>query len=149
MTLEAGLARLNREECMDLLARSTFGRVGVSVDALPAILPVTIALVGDELVFRTVPGTKLAYAARNAVLAIEVDDYEPATGEGWSVLVRGVATQLEDPDEIDRARSVLDRTWIPEQTGEHFVRVGCDLVTGRRLTDHDGHDVATADGRTR
>jgi nitroimidazol reductase NimA-like FMN-containing flavoprotein (pyridoxamine 5'-phosphate oxidase superfamily) len=150
MPLETGLARLSREQCLRLLAHSNFGRVGVSVDALPAILPVTIALVDDDVVFRTVPGTKLAYAARNAVLAVEVDDYDPPSGEGWSVLVRGVATQLEDEAEIDRARSVLDRSWIPESTGEHFVRVRSDLVTGRRLNhDLDGHDLSTTDGRTR
>jgi nitroimidazol reductase NimA-like FMN-containing flavoprotein (pyridoxamine 5'-phosphate oxidase superfamily) len=147
MPLEAGLARLNREECLALLARSSFGRVGVSVDALPAILPVTITLIDDAVIFRTVPGTKLAYAARNAVLAIEADDYDPAAGRGWSVLVRGVASQLEDPDEIDRARSALDRSWISETVGEHFVRVSCDLVTGRRLEDHDGNQSIPTDGR--
>jgi nitroimidazol reductase NimA-like FMN-containing flavoprotein (pyridoxamine 5'-phosphate oxidase superfamily) len=148
MPLEAGLARLNREQCLGLLAHSSFGRVGISVDALPAILPVTIALLDDDVVFRTVPGTKLAYAARNAVLAIEVDDYDPTTREGWSVLVRGVATQLEDEDEIARARSVLDRSWIPEASGEHFVRVSSDLVTGRRLEDQGNRSSRTTDGRT-
>jgi nitroimidazol reductase NimA-like FMN-containing flavoprotein (pyridoxamine 5'-phosphate oxidase superfamily) len=138
MSLEAGLARLNREECMTLLAHSSFGRVGVSVDALPAILPVTIALLDDDVVFRTVPGTKLAYAARNAVLAIEVDEYDPKIGEGWSVLVRGVAKQLEADDEIARAQVLFERSWIPDTAGEHFVRVGCDLVTGRRLEGQQG-----------
>jgi uncharacterized protein len=139
MPLEAGLARLNREQCMELLAGASFGRIGVSVDALPAILPVTIAVMGDGIVFRTVAGTKLAYAARNAVLAVEVDDYDPGHGDGWSVLVRGVATQLEDTGEIARAGELLDRSWMPEGADEHFVRVGCDLVTGRRLQEHDGH----------
>jgi nitroimidazol reductase NimA-like FMN-containing flavoprotein (pyridoxamine 5'-phosphate oxidase superfamily) len=141
MPLEAGLARLTREECMDLLARASFGRVGVSVDALPAILPVTIALMDGDVVFRTVPGTKFAYAARNAVLAVEVDDYDPDRTEGWSVLVRGVATQLDDADadEVARARTLLARSWIPDDVGEHFVKVSCDLVTGRRLHHDDGH----------
>jgi nitroimidazol reductase NimA-like FMN-containing flavoprotein (pyridoxamine 5'-phosphate oxidase superfamily) len=137
MPLEAGLARLNRDQCMELLARSTFGRVGVSVDALPAILPVTLTLLDGDVVFRTLPGTKLAYAARNAVLAVEADDYDATTGAGWSVLVRGVARQLEDRDEIARARSALDSSWMAGRADEHFVRVSCDLVTGRRLEDHD------------
>jgi nitroimidazol reductase NimA-like FMN-containing flavoprotein (pyridoxamine 5'-phosphate oxidase superfamily) len=149
MPLEAGLARLNREQCMALLAGSSFGRVGVSVDALPAILPVTIALIGEDVVFRTVPGTKLAYAARNAVLAVEADDYDPATGEGWSVLVRGVARALEGDEEIALARSVLDRSWISETVDEHYVRVACDLVTGRRLQEDDGQDLAATEGRNR
>lgn len=124
---------------MELLAGASFGRVGVSVDALPAILPVTITLIDDDVVFRTVPGTKFAYAARNAVLAVEVDQYDPDRGEGWSVLVRGVATQLHDVAEVARARARLDGSWIGDDVGEHFVKVGCDLVTGRRLQHHDRH----------
>jgi nitroimidazol reductase NimA-like FMN-containing flavoprotein (pyridoxamine 5'-phosphate oxidase superfamily) len=149
MPIEAGLARLNRAQCLELLGGSSFGRVGVSVDALPAILPVAIALIDEDVVFRTVPGTKLAAAARNAVLAVEADEYDPATGDGWSVLVRGVARQLEHDDEIALARSVLDRSWIPEGVDEHFVRVACDLVTGRRLADHGGRTAASTEGRIR
>lgn len=125
---------------MDLLAGATFGRVGVSVDALPAILPVTIALLDDGIIFRTVAGTKLAFAARHAVLAVEADHYDPEHADGWSVLVRGVATQFDDLDQVARARELLDRTWIPDDAGEHYVRVSCDLVTGRRLQNVDGHE---------
>jgi nitroimidazol reductase NimA-like FMN-containing flavoprotein (pyridoxamine 5'-phosphate oxidase superfamily) len=149
MPLEAGLSRLDREQCMALLAGASFGRVGVSVDALPAILPVRLALIDGALVFRTVPGTKLAAAARNAVLAVEIDEYDPATAEGWSVLVRGVARELDDDDEIEMARPVLHRSWIPIGAEEHFVRVACDLVTGRRLKEDEGRRSASTEGRIR
>ena len=117
---------------MALLASATFGRVGVSVDALPAILPVKIAVADDAVLFRTVPGTKLAYAASRSVLAIEADHYDPSIGDGWSVLVRGVASEVVDEGEIARARELLAGSWI-DGAAEHYVRVGCDLVTGRRL----------------
>ena len=58
-----------------------------------------------------------------------------------------MAGQLGDPGQIERARSVLDRSWIPEGVGEHFVRVSCDLVTGRRLEDHVGIPPSSTDGR--
>jgi uncharacterized protein len=132
MPFDAGLAELNRDECMALLANATFGRVGVSVDALPAILPVRIALRDDAVMFRTVPGTKLAFAASRSVLAVEADHYDPSIGDGWSVLVRGVASELVDEGEIARARELLKGSWI-DGAAEHYVRVGCDLVTGRRL----------------
>ena len=128
-----GLVRLNREECMDLLSSASFGRVGVSVRALPAILPVTIAVINELVVFRTIPGTKLAYAATGSILAVEADEYDPATGEGWSVLVRGVATELADPTTVARARELLTESWIGDESAEHYIGVGCDLVTGRRL----------------
>lgn len=118
---------------MALLARARFGRVGVSVDALPAILPVTITLLDDAVVFRTVPGTKLAYAAAGAILAVEADHYDAELGDGWSVLVRGVSSELTGDGAITRARELLAHSWIDGDTPEHYVQVSCDLVTGRRL----------------
>lgn len=118
---------------MALLASASFGRVGVSVEALPAILPVTIALMDESVVFRTIPGTKLAYATKGSILAVEADHYDAALGDGWSVLVRGVATELVDGGDIDRARELLTGSWISGHAAEHYVGVGCDLVTGRRL----------------
>jgi uncharacterized protein len=133
MPFDEGLIRLNRQECLSLLATASFARVGVNVDALPAILPVTIAVMDDAVVFRTIPGTKLAYAAAGAVLAVEADHYDPSLETGWSVLVRGVASELDDPDDVARARELLTASWIDGDAAEHFISVSCDLITGRRL----------------
>jgi hypothetical protein len=119
---------------MALLSSTSFARVGVSVEALPAILPVTITLDDERIVFRTVPGTKLAHAAAGAILAVEADAFDPVAGDGWSVLVRGVATELRDAAEIARVGALLRETWIGPDTAEHYVGVSCDLVTGRRLS---------------
>jgi nitroimidazol reductase NimA-like FMN-containing flavoprotein (pyridoxamine 5'-phosphate oxidase superfamily) len=143
MPYDTGLARLTREECMTLLAGASLARVGVSVDALPAILPVTIALMDGSVVFRTVPGTKLAQAASGSILAIESDEYDPRVGAGWSVLVRGVASELVDDGDIAVARRLLADSWISNDAAEHFVAVSCDLVTGRSL-----QQPATAPGST-
>jgi nitroimidazol reductase NimA-like FMN-containing flavoprotein (pyridoxamine 5'-phosphate oxidase superfamily) len=127
------LTRISRDECLRLLATATFGRVGVSVDALPAILPVTIVVIDEAVVFRTVPGTKLAAATQRSVLAVEADEYDADAGDGWSVLVRGVASELTRTDAMERVRRQLPESWIGPGAGEHYVRVACDLVTGRRL----------------
>ena len=132
MPFDEGLTRLDRDQCLSLLASTSFARVGISVQALPAILPVTIALMDDAVVFRTVPGTKLAYAASRSILAIEADQYDPSRRQGWSVLVRGVATQLAVRRDIERARALLADSWM-DGADEHFVGVSCDLVTGRLL----------------
>jgi uncharacterized protein len=132
MSFDEGSLRLNREQCMALLTSVAFGRVGVSVDALPAIVPVTIAVLDDSVVFRTLPGTKLAYAAAGSVLAVEADSYDSEARDGWSVLVRGIASEIDDIHEIARARALLADSWIGD-VAEHYVRVGCDLVTGRHL----------------
>jgi len=129
----AQLAQLSRPECLALVDSVGFGRVGVSIGALPAVLPVVLALLGDAIVFRTAPGTKLALASTGAVVAIEMDDFERASGAGWSVLVRGLASEITDPAAIAGARSVLADTWLDDHHAQHYVRVGLDLVTGRRL----------------
>ena len=49
------------------------GRVAITVNALPAILPVRFALDHDEIVFRASPGGVLAEATRHAVIAFEAD----------------------------------------------------------------------------
>lgn len=46
--------------------------------------------------------------------------------------MRGVASELVDKREIARARELLVGSWI-DGAAEHYVRVDCDLVTGRRL----------------
>jgi uncharacterized protein len=132
MPFDEGLVRLTRDECMALLVSTSFARVGISVEALPAILPVTIAVVDDAIVFRTVPGTKLAYAASGAILAVEADHYDAEAREGWSVLVRGVASEIDGDGDVQSARRLLADSWI-DGAAEHYVRVSCDLVTGRLL----------------
>lgn len=144
MPFDDGLARLSREECMTLLAAASFGRVGISVQALPAILPVTIALVDETVVFRTIPGTKLAHAATGSVMAVEADEHDPETGAGWSVLVRGVGSELAGRSIVAQARKLLAGSWIGDEAPEHYIGVRCDLVTGRRLgTRTDGHRPVT------
>ena len=57
---------LDAEECRTLLALRGMGRVAFVADAFPMILPVNYTLVGDLLVFRTDPGTKLALLVQRA-----------------------------------------------------------------------------------
>jgi hypothetical protein len=126
------LSELSRSDALELLADARLARVGVSVDALPVVLPVFIVVVGDKIVFRTVPGTKLSAAVNGAIVAVEADRLDEQTGEGWSVLVRGIAREVTDTEVVHAARTRLDATWL-EGSREHLVEVTTDLVTGRRL----------------
>src|ERR1035438_10129986 len=98
---------LSRAECLELLSHAAIGRVGVSIDALPVILPVHFALFGDSVLFRTVPGTKFDAAAVGAVLAFQADSYEPESPTAWSVLLQGIASEVTHPEEGRMASS----TW--------------------------------------
>ncbi len=126
------LRELSRSECLERLRDAGFGRVGVSVGALPAILPVFLAVVDDVVVFRSEPGAEPEAAGGGAIVALEVDTIDGTTGAGWSVLVRGVAHELTSGPRLEAARARLGSTWLAGAR-DHLVEVSTDLVTGRQL----------------
>ena len=129
-----GIRELSSPECLRLLGSVSVGRVGVTIDALPAVLPVNFVVSDGSVVFRTVPGTKLDAATRGAVVAFEADAYGTSEDPGgWSVLVRGVAQEVSDPAELAAARSLPLESWAFDGTADRFIRVEPTVVTGRRV----------------
>src|SRR5208282_5421106 len=99
---------LNPGECFDLLEPGGIGRVGfTSADGI-MMLPVNFAMTGKTIVFRTAPDTLLAVHA-NAQVSFEVDRFDEAHREGWSVLVHGRAHEITDEREV---RHLEDRTHL-------------------------------------
>ena len=86
-----GLEVLDREASLGLLATATLGRIGVTDGALPTILPVNFLFDGKRILVRTTVGTKLHAAAAGAVVAFEVDNFDPTYHSGWSVVITGTA----------------------------------------------------------
>lgn len=125
-----GLEVLDRNECLRLLATATLGRIGTTMAALPVVLPVNFRLVDDLVVFRTGLGTKLEAATNDAVVAFEVDDFEPVSHAGWSVVVTGIAREVRDPT-AQAALGPIPR-WAPAG-GDRYVAVATDMVSGRRI----------------
>ncbi len=124
---------LDEDECRTLLGTVSVGRVGVTIDALPAVLPVNFAVHDGAIVFRTVAGTKLDAATSNTVVAFEVDSGTAQREGAWSVLVRGVASEVRDPDQLLAVRALPLESWAFDGSAEHYVRVEPTIVTGRRL----------------
>jgi nitroimidazol reductase NimA-like FMN-containing flavoprotein (pyridoxamine 5'-phosphate oxidase superfamily) len=127
-----GLEMLDREQCLRLLDGATLGRIAVTSAALPTVLPVNFRLAGERIVFRTGAGTKLAAATRNAVVAFEVDDFDPVQHTGWSVVVTGVARPVENPDDLAELRTLGIPRWAAGPD-HHMVEVSIELVSGRRI----------------
>lgn len=127
-----GLEVLDRDECLRLLAGATLGRIGVSSRALPTVLPVNFWLDCDRIVIRTGPGSKLDAATRNAVVAFEVDDFEPMYHSGWSVVVTGVARAIDDPDELSALQRAPLTRWAPRGNGK-VIAISTDMISGRRI----------------
>ncbi|MGH9029220.1 MAG: pyridoxamine 5'-phosphate oxidase family protein [Acidimicrobiales bacterium] len=119
--------------CLEKLETASVGRLGVSMDALPVVLPVNFALDGNSIVIRTTPGTKLSAAINQAVVAFEVDDYDAETARGWSVLVQGTAREITTTWGLERARSLPLRPVTPDGASDRFVEVEMEIVTGRHI----------------
>lgn len=129
------LQEMSRAECLEHLASTSMGRLGVTIRALPAILPVNFRLHDDHVVLRSVPGSKLDAATAGTVVAFEADDHAPDGAWGWSVLVQGIAEEVLDPDEVAELRSLhLDAWAFPAGEAHRFLRIPTDLVSGRRFS---------------
>lgn len=126
-----GLEILTAEECLRMLKRRSFGRLGLSVEGLPTIMPVNFGLIEDQIIIRTRRGAKLATATRNTLVAFEVDQVNDSTGDGWSVIVRGIARELSEAEQrrVDQHRATPRRLSCDHS---RLVAVSIDLISGRR-----------------
>ena len=124
---------LNEQQCQLLLGSKDIGRIAFSVHGEPEVFPVNYAADGSTVVFRTGEGTKLQLAVMLRV-AFEVDDWDPATGIGWSVVVKGVAQGITsgiDPFAIAlRGRQVAP---LAPGTREYWIAIYPSEITGRRF----------------
>lgn len=128
-----GLEILERGECLRLLGLETLGRIGLTSGALPIVLPVSFHLDGERILVRTGPGTKLDAATRDAVVAFEVDDFDPVSHTGWSVAVTGTAHEIVDPTELASAPDQPRACWSPGG-GATVITISTELISGRRIT---------------
>jgi nitroimidazol reductase NimA-like FMN-containing flavoprotein (pyridoxamine 5'-phosphate oxidase superfamily) len=132
------LENLSYRENIDLLRKASVGRVVFSDFALPAVVPMTFAVHGAAVVMRTAGGTRLSSAADGGVLAFEVDDIDPVSRTGWSVVVIGVASIITDTIEQSVIRGLVEP--FAPGANDVAVRLPMTMVTGRRVV------VAGADG---
>jgi nitroimidazol reductase NimA-like FMN-containing flavoprotein (pyridoxamine 5'-phosphate oxidase superfamily) len=126
------LVELDEAECLRLLTKTEIGRVVFTDAALPAAQPVTYLLDGEEVVFRTAGGSKLAAATRGAVVAFQVDEIDPSTRTGWAVLGVGEAYEVLVPDRLADLATRMPQPWAPDRTA-HTIAVPMQRLSGRRL----------------
>ena len=129
---EPHLETLTREECLELLRGSVVGRIGYVADGMATIIPVNFALFDGDIVFCTAKGSTLSWLSLRGRLAFEADESSPGDHEGWSVLVRGVAREVTDPEELAVLRRGHLRSWL-RSPHEHWVRISIEAISGRAL----------------
>ena len=127
------LVELSYEECHELLSGGVVGRVAISTPIGPQIVPVNYSVVGDSVVFRTMPYSVLGTYGCNTRLAFEVDHIDYEHQRGWSVVATGRGAMVEDPNEMTEIQAVWNpRPWA-DGSRSFYMRLRWDDLTGRRL----------------
>ena len=129
----SGLVVMDLDECLQRLRSEPVGRLGLVDRGEPVILPVNYALDGRSVVFRTAHGSKLAAAIMQAPVCFEVDGWDTMDHSGWSVLVKGIADEVLDDDEIARLAELPTRPWSHPELRVNWVRIMPEEITGRRV----------------
>ena len=138
-TDEAGLEILHLGDMFRLLASVPIGRVGFMADDEVAVLPVMFQVDGQDVVFRTHAGSKLANMELGRYVCFEVDCYDPAERTGWSVVARGLVEK-----ESEAACARLDAPGVESWGGgaqeRLWMRIRPTAITGRRTPSPDADD---------
>ena len=99
------------------------------------ILPVNHAMDGQDVVFRTGDGSKLASVQDRDLVTFEADGYDERARSGWSVLVTGRGEPVTQDGEVRRLERMGLRTWTAPGACPFWVRIRPTSVTGRRIQE--------------
>ncbi|MFJ1708890.1 helix-turn-helix domain-containing protein [Kitasatospora sp. NPDC088346] len=126
------LMKLTLEECWDRLSDHGIGRVAMSSQSGPAILPVNYLVDAHSIVYRT-SRTGAAAAVEGTEVAFEVDHVDEADSEGWSVLVVGTVERIDDNSATRLAAQPGAEPWAAG-IRDLWVRIVPTRVTGRLIS---------------
>jgi nitroimidazol reductase NimA-like FMN-containing flavoprotein (pyridoxamine 5'-phosphate oxidase superfamily) len=121
------VVQLAEDEAWDFLRRQHVGRLAFHLADEVHIAPVTYAVTGRRLVFRTAEGSKLLGVTMNKDVAFEVD--ELGEDRATSVILRGIATHLQGP-RAELADRLGLHSWVPTEKYE-VVAVDVTEISGR------------------
>jgi nitroimidazol reductase NimA-like FMN-containing flavoprotein (pyridoxamine 5'-phosphate oxidase superfamily) len=124
---------LDRSTCIELVKSTPIGRIGFWADEAPLVLPVNFAWFDGSIVFRTLVGQKLAAAAQGQTVCFEVDDWNADDRTGWSVVIRGTSTEVDDWAELEQLEHLGVVPWAKETWRPLWIRIAADEITGRSL----------------
>jgi nitroimidazol reductase NimA-like FMN-containing flavoprotein (pyridoxamine 5'-phosphate oxidase superfamily) len=127
----AELNVLSPDECWSLLDRQQFARIAWTGPSGPVVLPVNYTRDGEAVWVRTGAHSELAREADESKVAVLVDEIDPVTHSGWTVLLRGTAHAEYHEERVPEAVRGLV-TWA-SGARPIWLRLAPDNVTGRRM----------------
>nr|WP_257018893.1 pyridoxamine 5'-phosphate oxidase family protein [Streptomyces sp. TLI_235] len=124
------MEELSAPVCWSKLAPGGIGRVVLSTREGPVALPVNFRVLDGTVVYRTAEGST-ACADRGALVAFEVDRIDEAVRSGWSVLVRGTAARLDEPEAVEHLKHRGNPDPWAGDGRDVWIRIRPASVTGR------------------
>src|ERR1019366_3340050 len=113
----SALEQLSKDECLQLMASVSVGRIIYTRRALPAVELVNFAFDHGDIIIRTEGGGKLAAATQHSVVAFEVDCLDAAQQTGWSVTAIGQSQEVTDSGDIARLKAIGLSPWAAGSAG--------------------------------
>jgi hypothetical protein len=126
------LVRLSVEQCVQLLAEGTVGRIAyLARTKVPDIVPINYLWYDGAIWVRSAPGPKMQAAERLDTVAFEVDRVNEQSQVGWSVVVLG-KLRVADPGQLPPG--IGPEPWA-KGTRRHVLRIDPERIDGRRLLE--------------
>lgn len=119
-------------QCVHRLEAKEVARIAFVRGQHVHLYPINYAFDGEAIVFRCAAESPIADAVDREVV-IEVDHIDEREQEGWSVLARGVPTQVnpeQSPELMRRLRSLSLYPWS-DQDKNVWLRMVPSPLTGR------------------
>jgi nitroimidazol reductase NimA-like FMN-containing flavoprotein (pyridoxamine 5'-phosphate oxidase superfamily) len=123
---------LAAEASWSRLAQVPTGRLCFVDSGEPMVLPLNHVVDGHSIVVRTASGTAAHRLGNGATVAFEADATQPATCEGWSVVVRGHLAEVTDEQELAEVSRLPLHPWASGHR-DHFLRLRPWAITGREI----------------
>ena len=127
------MGEIDEDECIKLIGSTPIGRVAFMVDDEILALPVNYRWHEGGVVFRTLDGLKLAAAANHQKVCFEVDDWDAKKRSGWSVVIQGVAREVENWAEEAQLDEIGLIPWAKAEWRPIWVRIEPTSISGRVL----------------
>ncbi len=132
------LEHLDEPECLRLISGGGIGRIAYSSPSGVTVLPVNYRLHQGAIVFRTAQDSPLNEDLRTGIahaeykVAFEIDDFDLAAREGWSILIQGSAHHVDSESERVSVSEAGVEPW-PGGEKDHFLRIVPIQISGRRI----------------
>jgi hypothetical protein len=125
----AGLLRdLSIAECWSLATTRPVGRIAWTGADGVSVVPVNFTVDGEAVHIRTAGYSAMARECDDSPVAFQIDEFDPGTHGGWSVLMRGRA----HVDFRGASSADLPEVW---PAGSHTLHVSVliEQISGRRV----------------